>query len=103
MKWGNETSSQFNVLNGIKQGGVLSPILFAVYMDGLLDRHAETGVGCHMGICFIGALAFADDLNLLSPTLSGLKVLVDVCEKYVKEYNISFNGSKSRLLLFKGR
>ncbi len=56
-----------------------------------------------MGILFIGALTFADDLNLLSPTLSGLKVLVDVCEKYTKEYNISFNDSKSRLLLFKGR
>ncbi len=72
-------------------------------MDGLLDRLAETGVGCHMGIRFIGALTFADDLNLLSLTLSGLKVLVDVCEKYTEEYNISFNGSKSRLLLFKGR
>ncbi len=64
-------------------------------MDGLLDRHAETGVGCHMGIRFIGALALA--------TLFGLKVLVDACEKYAEEYNISFNGSKSRLLLFKGR
>ncbi len=72
-------------------------------MYGLLDILAETGVGCHMGICFIGALAFADDLNLLSPTISGLKVLVAVCEKYAEEYNISFNGSKSRLLLFKGR
>ncbi len=102
VKWGNETSSQFNVLNGVKQGGVLSPILFAVYMDGLLDILAETGVGCHMGIYFIGALTFADDLNLLSLTLSGLKVLVNVCEKYAEEYNVTFNGSKSRLLLFKG-
>ncbi len=57
----------------------MSPILFAVYMDCLLDRLADTGVGCHIDICFIGALAFADDLNLLYPTLSGLKVLVDVC------------------------
>ncbi len=45
--------------------------LFAVYIDGLLIRLEETGVGCHMGIRFIGALAFADDLNLLTPTLSG--------------------------------
>ncbi len=60
-------------------------------------------MGCHMGIRFIGALAFADDLNLLDPTLSGLKILIDVCEKYAKEFNIKFNGSKCRLLLFKGR
>ncbi len=48
VRWGNETSGQFNVLHGVKQGGVLWPILFAIYMDGLLDRLAETGVGCHM-------------------------------------------------------
>ncbi len=78
-------------------------ILFAVYIDGLLIRLEETGVGCHMGIRFIGGLAFADDLNLLAPTLSGLKILIDVCEKYAKEFNIKFNRSKSRLLLFKGR
>ncbi len=71
-------------------------------MDGVSDRLAETGAGCHMGICFVGALAFADDLNLLSPNLSDLKVLVDVCKTYAEEY-ISFNGSKSRLLLFMGR
>ncbi len=74
-----------------------------MYIDGLLIRLEETGVGCHMGICFIGALAFADDLNLLAPTLSGLKIRIDVCEKYAKEFNIKFNGSKSHLLLFKGR
>ncbi len=54
---------QFGVVNGVKQGGVLSPLLFAVYIDGLLIRLEETGVGCHMGIRFIGALAFANDLN----------------------------------------
>ncbi len=103
MKWGNEISSQFNVFNGVKQGGVLLPIVFALYKDGLLGRLGQTGVGCQMGIHFIGALIFADDINLLSTTLSVLKVLVDVCEKYAEEYNISFNGSKSSVLFFKGR
>ncbi len=87
-------SSQFGVVNGVKQGEVLSPHLFAVYIDGLLIRLEETGISCHMGIRFIGALAFADDLNLLAPTLSGLTILIDVCQKYAKEFNIKFNGSK---------
>ncbi len=95
-------SGQFVVVNGAKQGVVLSPLLFAVYIDRLLIRLEETGVGCHMGIRFIGKLAFADDLNLLTPTLSVLKILIDVYEKYAKEFNIKFSGSKSHLLLFKG-
>ena len=42
-------------MNGVKQGGVLSPILFAIYTDGLLKRLEDTGVGCHMG-CHMGLL-----------------------------------------------
>ena len=59
VKWGNTVSSEFTVSNGVKQGGVLSPILFAIYTDGLLKRLEETGVGCDMGSRFTGALAYA--------------------------------------------
>ena len=61
---------------GVKQGGVLSPILFAIYTDGLLKRLQETGVGCHMGHHFSGALVYADDITFLSPSRSGLVILV---------------------------
>ena len=46
VKWGHTVSDMFNVMNGVKQGGVLSPILFAIYTDVLLQRLQETGVGC---------------------------------------------------------
>ena len=101
--WGNTVSSEFTVSNGVKQGGVLSPILFAIYTDGLLKRLEETGVGCHMGSRFTGALAYADDITLLAPCKSTLSILVSVCEKYASEFDILFNGSKSKLLFFKGR
>ncbi len=103
VKWSNCISDMFEVKNGVKQGGVLSPVLFAIYMDGLLERLQESGVGCHVGSNFTGALAFADDLTLLSPTIYGLEKLTEICESYADEYNIKFNGSKSKLLLFKGR
>ena len=95
VKRGN-TVSDFTVSNGVKQGGVLSPILFAIDTDGLLKRLEETGVGCHMGSRFTGALAYA-------PCKSALSILVSVCEKYASEFDILFNGSKSELLFFKGR
>ena len=103
MKWGNTVSSKFTVSNGVKEGGVLSPILFAIHTDGLLKRLKETGVGSHMGSRFAGALAYADDIMLLAPCKSALSILVSVCEKYASEFDILFNGSKSKLLFFKGR
>ena len=103
VKWGGNISSQFGVLNGVKQGGVLSPILFAVYIDGMLERLKESGIGCYLSTSYVGGLAFADDVKMLCTTLSGMQLMYNICENYADEYNIKFNGSKSRLLLFKGR
>ena len=73
-------------MNGVKQGGVLSPILFAIHTDGLLKRLEDTGVGCHMGCQFTWALAYADDITLLSPCKSALSI-IDVCKQYAAEFD----------------
>ncbi len=43
-------------MNGVKQGGIISPILFCVYLDGLLNELTNSSLGCHMGGMFAGAL-----------------------------------------------
>ena len=53
-------SESFTVMNGVKQGIVLSPVLFAVYTDGLLLRLHESKIGCHMSGHYAGALAYAE-------------------------------------------
>ena len=68
-----------------------------------MKRLEETGVGCHMDSRFTEALAYADDITLLAPCKSALSILISVCEKYASEFDILFNGSKSKLLFFKGR
>ena len=47
-------SHSFFVSNGVRQGSVLSPVLFAVYLDGLLQKLSKTGVGCYWGTHFVG-------------------------------------------------
>ena len=53
---------------------ILSPHLFAVYLDGLLIDLSESGVGCHWGCSFAGAFGYADDIVLLAPCASSLNV-----------------------------
>ena len=48
--WGDSLSEPFNVSNAVRQGSVLSPLLFAVYLDDLLVELRESGVGCLVGI-----------------------------------------------------
>ena len=80
----------------------MSPILFAVYVDSMLGRLEQSGVGCHIDEHFVGALAYADDVTLVAPSRSGIRTLINVCEQFSLDYEITFNGTKSQLLLFKG-
>ena len=100
VKWNNHTSYKFNVTNGVRQGGVLSPFLFTVYMDELLVTLKNNGVGCHMGHHFVGAFGYADDIILLCPSLEGMREMVKICEHYAAIHNILFNGKKSVYLIF---
>ncbi len=94
------SSEWFNVTDGVKQDVVLSPTLFGVYIDGMLLQLKDSGIGCHIGDVYCGGLGYANDLILLVPTVKLLKKMVDVSEKKVLEFNITFNGSKSQLMIF---
>ena len=59
VNWNGVHSSVFSVINGVKQGGIISPILFCIYNDDLLSGSANLGVGCWQLVC-TGALAYAD-------------------------------------------
>ena len=48
IKWRNETSSCFTISNGVRQGGILSPVLFSIYMDDLSVLLSRSGIGCHI-------------------------------------------------------
>ena len=100
VRFSNVLSSQFTVGNGVKQGGVLSPILFTVYLDSLIKTLKQRNIGCKIGNKFLRVFGYADDLTLLCPTLSGLQEMLNVCEDFAKDYNILFNASKSKLMYF---
>ena len=80
--WNNYNARYFNVCNGVKQGGVLSPILFNLYIDGLLIRLQKSGVGCHMNNIYMGALSYADDITISCPSLYGLNIMLDICNNF---------------------
>ena len=69
-------------------------------MDNLIKRLKDSNISCKIGNNYVGVFYYADDLTLLSPTLTGLKCMLTVCETYADEYKILFNASKRQLLHF---
>ncbi len=90
VRWKSFISYSFSVSNGVKQGGILSPLLFAAYIDVLLDKLEKCGVGCYRESKFMGGVSFADDIKLLTPTHKGLSKLIYICGQYAAEFEIKY-------------
>jgi hypothetical protein len=100
VSWNGVFSDCFTGMNGTKQGGVLSPILFSIYLDGLLCELQRGGVGCCIGRMFVGGLAYADDVALIAPTPDAMRKMLNICDKFAAEFSIVFNAKKSKCLVF---
>ena len=100
VNWGNSKSSIFSIVNGTRQGSILSPALFALYMDDLLVELRSLGIGCHIAGVYMGAFGFCDDLLLLAPTRDGMQIMLDTCQRFAMRNNLKFstdpNPSKSK-------
>jgi hypothetical protein len=100
VRWGTSTSTQFTVTNGVRQGGVMSPILFNVYIDDLNKLLSESGVGCNIGGVFLNNFSFADDMSLVCPSISALRKLIRICEQYAEQHDIIYNAKKTVCMCF---
>ena len=54
--------------------------------------------GYYIGNMFYGALAYADDVTILCPSLMSRNLLLDVVKKFGDEYYALFNASKTKLI-----
>ena len=100
MKWNKSTSMPFQINNGVKQGGVISAPLFALYIDPLLNKLNNSQQGCYIGHLAANAFGYADDIVLLSPSCKALENLILICEQFALEYKLNFNPQKCKLLVY---
>ena len=95
IQWGNFLSLPFKVTNGIRQGSLLSPLLFNVYVDGLSGYMNESLMGCHVANKCVNHLSYADDMVLMAPSVRALQKLLDLCASYALDHDIVYNTRKS--------
>lgn len=99
VRWCNSLSKCYHVKSGVRQGGILSLLLFNLYIDDIIMALVRSDLGCHIGKCFIGCLVYADDIILLSASLSKLQKMLDICYECGNSSDILFNPKKSNLFI----
>ena len=91
VRWNDDLSRYFEITNGVKQGAILSSILYCVYTNGLFEELRRRKLGCFVGSNYVGVIGYADDLFLMSPSLDGLQEMLKVCEEYANNHNLKFS------------
>jgi hypothetical protein len=103
-KIGGETTIPDPLTQGLKQGSVLSPILFIIYVNDILTNIQKLNWGVsapHAKMANIAGLMFVDDLHIISNSMAGLiAIIVSLIEDCSKQ-GIIINLNKSKILLSK--
>ena len=100
VRWGETHSDWFHIEAGVRQGGILSPVFYCIYVDDLVEILSAIGIGCHLRDTFLSLLLYADDMALLAPSFKGLQTLLSATEQYCKAWDIMLNPKKTKNMMF---
>ena len=97
----NTLTDWFSVNSGVKQGCILSPTFFAMFIDDLVQdiKHTQLGVNCQM--CAISTLLYADDIVLIAPSAENLPGLINVFAEWCLKWGMSLNLDKTNIVHFR--
>ena len=87
----------FKVMNGLKQGCMLSPLLFNLFINDLVEAINSLGVGQEK----VSVLLYADDLVLVAETEADLQKLLDTLSNWCTRNQIQVIEDKSNVVHFR--
>jgi hypothetical protein len=102
VKYNGCLSEYFRNTRGLLQGEVLSPILFSFYINDFeMCFIRENCPSVELQLVNIFLLMYADDTVLISETPDGLQSMLDALYSYTKEWNLTVNIDKTKILVFR--
>ena len=97
--WNGVGGNDFHLDKGVRQGGILSPFLFKLYINGILNRISNTNIGCRFGFLKVNILAYADDVVLIADSESNLEILYTIFSSGIQDLKLTINKIKSKCMI----
>ena len=94
-------SPEWNIVRGVRQGGVSSTFLFNIYINEIIECLSHLNLGCKIGINTVNIMAYADDIILLSPSVKSLQFLIDKISELFNDHLLTINVNKTVVIIFK--
>ena len=98
VKWQGDISDSFEISQGVRQGGILSPHLYKTYVDPLLDELKRNALGAHIGTMYVGSVAVADDFLFMSNCAHELQTMFNVSKEFASERRYKIHPTKTTLV-----
>ena len=98
--WNHAISSSFPIHQGVRQGAILSPLLYSIFVDELLDLLTTSGLGVSIDTIYCGAPMYADDLALVADSPEELQAMLNIVCTYAGKWHYNLNAGKSFVMIF---
>ena len=100
IRWAGTESMPLDIRKGTRQGGLSSPYIFNLLYEGLIAELSEMNCGVRVNTSSYNVCCYADDLLLMSLTVTGLQKQIDASDKYITKHGLRFNPKKTTCVTF---
>jgi hypothetical protein len=101
VKVNGHLTSWFNISKGVKQGCAISPTLFKIYINDLIEEINNSNCGVPVGEKNLGILLFADDIAVIARNEKDLQHMLDIIDNWCKKWRLCINPEISKLVQFR--
>ena len=91
IRWNNKVTGFFKIRNGVRQGAILSGILYCFYTTKLVEALEDNGYGCWVNGEFCGVWSYSDDTYLIAPSLEALQNMIKTCEEFADSHSLLYS------------